>query len=198
MHLRLVVPLAAFACLAATCEPPRTLQPIGDAATAKQDARLLGTWAGRLHDGGEFTLSVVPHEGGPLVDVVLVAADGAKGAMVLSYEGFSTTVGTQSFLSLRPKRYADEFGEKTEVGERYVLARYALSKAGLLTLDLALDDEAFRGAADSGVLEGREVNGIFVLSSSSAALTSFVTKTPGAFRSWATLRRVKLDPPKAR
>jgi hypothetical protein len=182
--------------LGASCEPPRSKNPIGDPKKAVADSHLIGTWGGRTDDNSKSTLTFLPREGG-LVDLVLVGNDDTKGAVVLAFEAVPAKVGNKSYFSLRSKTYADDYAGTVKVSDDYIFVRYELSKSGAMTIAL-MDEANVETAVKSGALEGSALEGKPVmLTASSEKLAAFVSSPAGdkAYKPFGVFKKANINYP---
>ena len=204
-----VVAAAGVSLLAiAGCEPPQSVNPLSDPATAKADPRLKGVFVASL-DGGEAWLHVNPRAAGPVVDVVLIGHDDQQGAMVLHYEGFATQIGKGSYLNLRAKKFEDILDQRYTLSPMYIFARYEIAKDGALTLSVMDDGPATKAirkkeiegklsegglAADSNAVTGHGT----LLTADSAKLSAWVAKSTDQelFNALGTFKKVDPKFPK--
>jgi hypothetical protein len=183
--------LAAFAVAFLSCEPPKSKNPLSDPKTATAEPRLAGTWGGRVGGDAEVTLSVYPREGA-LFDVILLGSDGAKGAVVLAFEGFPSVLGARKYWNLRSKKWAGEYGEHPTVSDSYIFVRYELPKDGSLVL-WQMDDAPAVAAVKAGILEGSVLEKDSVLlSAESEKLVAFLATPEGekSFKPFGTFKRL--------
>ena len=144
------VTVVILACLAG-CGPPESDRPLSDPELAKRDARLTGVWglsgpgdrAVYLHFGGDRDEAVT--------DVVVVLHE--DGVEVVRFGMFTTVIQGHHYMNLREKSLGDD--EKGEPGKRgrYIFAKYAISKDGLLTISL-MDVPYVAAAVRGGKLKG--------------------------------------------
>jgi hypothetical protein len=175
--------------LVLSCMPPRSDHLLSDPAQAKVDPKLAGRWTG-TKDKEPVFFQVSEKEGG-LIDVVLVAQDEKKGAVVLTFEGFSTDLGGKHFLNLRPKAAKDEFGESWAVSERYLFVYYTVT-GGSLTLSLP-DENLMKAAVTGGKLKGRIEKDELIITDETSNLAAFMNKADVTklFAPFATLKALR-------
>jgi hypothetical protein len=176
--------LVALLVLAA-CEPPESDHPLSDPASAKPDPRLAGHFFGRVNDADCF-VHVVPAAGAS-VDLVMVVNEKDKGAFVLHWQGFSTTVGGKTYLNLQRKTFPDRYGEKFDLSPGYIFARYSVAKDGSLTL-WSMEEDAVKRALKA--VDGEIKNDNVLLHAPSARLAAFVEKEEKLFKLFGSFRRV--------
>lgn len=182
------VAAAAFSLVViAGCEPPLSVNPLSDPASAKADPRLKGVFVANL-DGGEAWLHFNPRSAGPVVDVVLIGHDDQQGAMVLHYEGFATQIGSASYLNLRAKKFDDILDQRYTLAPMYLFAKYEIAKDGALTLSV-MDDEPATKAIRKKEIDGKVSEGGAlsdekivtghgtILTADSAKLSAWVSKS---------------------
>jgi hypothetical protein len=187
--------LIALILLWASCEPPRSKHPLSAPEAAKPDARMAGLWAGRLGEGDEALLRVVPRDGARF-DLVLIGQDRANGAVVIAFEGFPSTIAGKSYLNLRAKTFVGEYAEKTQVAERWIFARYEVARDGALTL-WQMEDEPVKAAIEAHKLEGKAADRVEI-TAPSAQLAEFVSSADSSTL-WSrvgTFKRLHVEYPK--
>lgn len=188
--------LFAVAVLGA-CKPPKFVHPLLPLTQAKADERLAGTWRGRTVEGSDPVVLYVVQRAGALVDVVLLGDDGEKGAVNLHFEGFPTSLDGRTYLNLRRKTFAAEYGEKPQVDKLYLLVRYELAADGSLTLSL-LEEEPLKKAVKTGALAGKLEGDDVTVTAESGQLAAFFRKGDPAKLFAAFARLEKLAPPAVR
>ena len=187
--------LVALAALLFSCEPARSTHPLSDPEVAKPDARLTGLWTGFAHDGDPATLEILPRGAGAAFDLVLIGDDGDKGAFVVQFEGFPSTIAGRTYLNLRPKIAQGEFADPApKVSETYLFARYEIAKNGELTFWTTKED-VVKAAVTSKTLEGAIDHDDVKITDSSAKLAAWIEKAPeslwskfGTFKKLSPLR----------
>jgi hypothetical protein len=186
--------LIAFAVLCgviliASCGPPRSDNPLSDPSKAKMDPKLVGRWSG-TKDKQPVFFQVSEKENG-VFDAVLVAQDEKKGAVVLTFEGFSTELNGKRYMNLRPKTATDDYGEHWDVKPRYLFVLYSVAN-GALSLSL-MDEELMKAAVAGGKLKGRLDGDDLILTEETAKLAEFVSKADSAklFQPFATLKALR-------
>jgi hypothetical protein len=172
-----------------SCNPPRSDHPLSDPTQAKIDAKLVGSWRG-AKDGDPVYFHVMEKEAGQF-DAVLIGQDKKKGAVVLTFEGFSTELNGKRYLNLRPKKAKDDYGEAWDVAPRWLFAMYSVTN-GALTLSL-MDDEPVKAAVSSGKLKGRIEGDDVVLTEETPKLAEFVRGADSAklFSVFVTLKPIR-------
>lgn len=172
-----------------SCGPPRSDHPLSDPSQSKLDAKLMGSWRG-TKEGDAVFFHVMEKEKG-LFDAVLVGQDKKKGAVVLTFEGFSTELNGKRYLNLRPKKAKDDYGEEWDVAPRWLFAMYSVTN-GALTLSL-MDEELVKAAVTGGKLKGRVEGDDVVLTEETAPLAEFVKAADSAklFKTFATMKPVR-------
>jgi hypothetical protein len=178
--------LVALLVLAA-CEPPESDHPLSDPASAKPDPRLPGHFFGRVNDADCFVHLVAA--GGAAVDLVMVVHEKDKGAFVLHWQGFPTTIGGKTYLNLQRKTFSDRYGEKFDLSPGYIFARYSVAKDGSLTL-WSMEEEPLKRALAAHTLDGEIKNDNIFLHAPSARLAGFVEKEEKLFKLFGSFRRV--------
>jgi hypothetical protein len=192
--------LAAGVVFLASCDPLHSKNPLSDPKTAVADARLPGVWAGRMGEDAEATLTIVPKEGAEF-DVILLGNDAPKGAVVLSFEGFPSTVAGKTYWNLRAKKFIGDYADKTQLSDDYIFIRYDLAKNGTLTLSY-MDDDFVKASVKAGTLEGAIAEkSPLTLTASTEKLGGYFGSLSGAddakvFKSLGTFRKARMDYPK--
>ncbi len=188
--------LLAVIALVASCEPPRSKNPLSDPATAKRDERIFGTWAGRVGDKSDVTLTVLARRGATF-DLVILGDDHDNGAVVLAFEGFPSVIGGKSYFNLRSKSFTGDYGEKSHVAECWIFARYEVGTDGVLTL-FDMEEDPARAAILAGKLEGKIESGQVELTGASTKLAAFVATSDASklFTKFGTFKRQRMDYPK--
>jgi hypothetical protein len=186
--------LIAFAVLCgviliASCGPPRSDNPLSDPAKAKIDPKLVGRWSG-VKDKEPVFFQVSEKANG-LFDAVMVAQDEKKGAVVLTFEGFSTELGGKRYLNLKPKVAKDDYGENWDVKPHYLFVLYSVAN-GALSLSL-MDEDLMKAAVAGGKLKGRLDGDDLFLTEETPKLAEFVSKADSAklFLPFATLKALR-------
>ncbi len=160
-----------------SCEPPKSKNPLSPPGSTL-DARLVGVWSGHFGEGAEATLTILPR-GGARFDLVLLGNDATKGAVVLAFEGFSSTIAGKSYWNLRAKSYGDDYAGTVQVADDYIFARWEIARSGALTV-WQMDGDPASAAVQAGALEGTQAAGAAVLlSAPSEKLAAFVASPAG-------------------
>ncbi len=197
MNLRSLALFGGLAVLA-SCDPPKSKNPLTDPNTALVDSRLAGVWTGRVGtEGTEATLSIFPRERA-VFDVVLVGHDEKQGAVVLTFEGFPSAIDGKKYWNLRAKSFEGEYAERPKLSDTYIFVRYEIAKDGSLAL-WEMDDSAAGVAVKAGTLLGfSSKDSPLMLTDSSEKLAAFVATLAGqkGFGFFATFQRAKLQYPK--
>jgi hypothetical protein len=165
------IALALF--LLAACEPPESTQPLSDPAAAKADPHLSGHFAGRVNDADCF-LHLAPGKGAA-TDLVLVVHEKDKGAFVLHWQAFPTTLGGKTYLNLQRKTFPDRYGEKFDLSPGFIFARYAVGKDGSITL-WQMQEEPLKAAIAAHALDGEVKDDNVFLRAPTPRLAAFVEK----------------------
>lgn len=189
---RLAPLLAALALC--SCVPPESVHPLSDPAHQQPDPRLSGTFVGDVN-GSRGVLHLFPKTG-PFLDLVLVGDDKEKGAVVLTFDAFPSTLGGRTYLNLRRKTFLPPYADGTEIAPAYIFARYEFRKDSALTL-WTMDDTLVEQAIKAGTLEGAVGERALQLTASTAALAAFVVaaddsklfKLLGTFKKTAAHRK---------
>src|SRR5262245_29523811 len=137
--------------LIASCEPPESTQPLSDAAAAKADPRLSGSFSARIKDA-DCILHLMPGKGAS-TDLVLVVHEKDKGAFVLHWQAFPTTLGGKTYLNLQRKIFTDRYAEKFDLSSSFIFARYAVGKDGSVSL-WTVEEDPLKQAIAAHTLDG--------------------------------------------
>jgi hypothetical protein len=187
-RLKLGVSFVLLAVGVASCVPPESQHPLSDPAQAKPDARLVGLWAGDF-DGAGATIQFFPKTG-PYLDLVLTGNDGEKGASVLVFDAFPSTVAGKTYLNLRAKTFEGSYADKITVASSFIFARYDVAKDGSITF-FPMDDELVKTSVAAGKLKGSVKDGTVTLTASTKELAEYVRTADAEklFKKLATFRK---------
>lgn len=181
--------LAAVALLAvASCQPPQFDNPLSDPAGAKIDAKLVGDYRGAI-DGHPVFVHVYGGENG-LIDLVLVGDDDKKGAMLLTFQGFTTELGTRKFLNLKPTMAKDFWGADFATGPKWLFARYTVDAKGLTLWQMK--DDAVKDLVKAGTIKGTVDDDDVVISSDTKTLAEWLGKpdTDKLFKQFGVFKKL--------
>ena len=189
-RLQLGACLLALAGTVASCVPPESKNPLSDPAQAKPDARLVGLWAGDV-DGAVATIQFFPKTGA-FLDLVITGNDGVKGASVLAFDAFPSTVNGKTYLNLRSKTFQGAYADKFELAPAYIFARYDVAKDASITF-FPMDDDLVKESVAAGKLKGTVKDGTVTLTASSKELAEYVRAADPEklFKKLGTFRKLK-------
>lgn len=135
----------------ASCDPAETTKPLSDPKAATVDARLVGTWVGKM-DKRPVYLHVSAHVDGQM-DFVLVGETDTRGAAVMHYQGHETVKDGATYLSLRAKSFPNPLADEFVLAPNYITVKLELGKD--LTLSW-MDDKPVAAAIAAGTLKGEK------------------------------------------
>ncbi|MFH1022774.1 MAG: hypothetical protein V1809_05245 [Planctomycetota bacterium] len=204
----IMLAVAALAFAICSCNP-ESKNPLSDPSTAKHDSRLTGTWVGQVDDikSRDVVWLHISEIKGSMTKFIQINTD--KGNDINFYKAFSTTIGNETYLNIKPDVPEEGFLTEEKRAEietsNYLLAKYAISKDGILRIWLMTNaiSKAIENGQIKGIPEKNETQGNTTvhtnaeITDSSENLVTFLSTTDhqGLFGLALKLRRVNTPPP---
>ncbi len=184
---RLIAVFLAISVVLFSCEGPESVNPLSDPRTARHDTRLEGVWFAQTERGPMY-VHCIPADAG--MTHIIVVFHKKESAGVIAFRSFPTIIEDAHYMNLRLIE-----PDTPEPKQAYYLARYDVSKDGVLTVWQMKASEVAQAIAD-GRLKGKVRRGQIPthveITDSAANIVEYIRKADQnkLFESRLALRRI--------